>query len=171
MLKNVIRGKYGLVCSFTGHRKIKKEHKGALPSLVARAIAYAYSKGVRTFLCGGAVGFDTCAAREVIKFRISHPDVRLVLALPCVEQDKLWSDAERDAYEYTLAVANEIIYVSEEYTPSCMRERNMRLASEADILVCYVGNSRSGAAQTVRMAERLGKEIYNLYPTLDKALV
>ena len=157
-----------MVCSFTGHRKIKKEHREELSPLIARAVAYAYSKGARRFMCGGAVGFDTYAAREVIKFRISHPDAELVLVLPCVEQDKLWTASERDAYEYTLAVANEVIYVSEEYTPSCMRERNMRLAKEADILICYVANSRSGAAQTLRMAEGLGKEIYNLYPTLDK---
>ncbi len=157
-----------MVCSFTGHRQIKNEHKKELSSLVLKAINYAYSKGVRTFMCGGAVGFDTYAAREVINFRISHPEVSLILVLPCIEQDRLWSEAERDAYSYTLSVANEVIYVSDEYTKDCMRKRNARLASEADILISYVANSRSGAAQTVRMAEKLGKEIYNLYPTLEK---
>ncbi len=159
-----------MVCSFTGHRQIKTEHKRELANLLGKAIAYAYGKGVRTFMCGGAIGFDTYAAREVIKFRISHPDVSLVLVLPCVEQDKLWSERERDAYSYTLSVANEVIYTSDEYTKDCMQKRNYKLAEAADILISYVGASRSGAAQTVRMAEKLGREIYNLYPTLDKAV-
>ncbi len=120
-------------------------------------------------MCGGAVGFDTYAAREVIKFRLSHPDVSLVLVLPCVDQDKHWNNELRDAYSFTCAHADEVIYVSEEYTKSCMRERNLRLAAEADILISYVSNERSGAAQTVRMAEKLEKEIYNLYPTLEKS--
>ena len=157
-----------MVCSFTGHRQIKTEHKAGLPALLEKAIAFAYGKGVRTFMCGGAVGFDTYAAREVIKFRITHPDVSLVLVLPCVDQDKLWSERERDAYFYTLSVADEVVYTSEEYTKDCMQKRNYKLVKEADIVISYVGASRSGAAQTVRIAEKLGREIYNLYPTLEK---
>ena len=49
-----------------------------------------------------------------------------------------------------------------------MRERNFALANAADILIAYVGRGVSGAAQTVRFADNLGKTIYNLYPTLEK---
>lgn len=159
-----------MVCSFTGHRQIKYEHKKSLPNLLFRAISFAYSKGCRRFLTGGAVGFDTEAAREVIKFRISHPDVSLVLVLPYVNQSERWSDRQRDRYEYTLSEANEIIYVSEEYTDTCMKERNLRLAEEADVLIAYVARTKSGTGQTVRMAMAKGKEIYNLYPSLEKGL-
>ena len=72
------------VCSFTGHRQIKSDHVNDLPGLVERAIKYAYDNGCRRFIAGGALGFDTVAAREVIRFRISHPDVSLVLFLPCL---------------------------------------------------------------------------------------
>ena len=71
-----------LTCAFTGHRNIKEAHKKALPDLLSRAIFYAYEKGCRRFVTGGALGFDTYAAREVLRFRISHPDVSLVLFLP-----------------------------------------------------------------------------------------
>ena len=158
-------------CSFTGHRQIKFEHKKQLPSLLDRAISFAYSKGCRKFLTGGAVGFDTEAAREVIKFRISHPDISLVLVLPYINQSERWSDKQKEAYEYTLSMADEVIYVSEEYTDTCMKERNLRLAEEADILIAYVARDKSGSAQTVRMARSAGKEIYNLYPALEKDMV
>ncbi len=155
-------------CSFTGHRHIKREHTKKIHDLVTRAINFAYSEGCRDFLSGGAVGFDTVCARAVIGFRLVHPDVRLVMVLPCITQDSKWSDAQKDAYSYILANADETIYVSEEYTPSCMRRRNQMLADEADILISYVSRSDSGAAQTERMASRLGKRIYNLYPALEK---
>ncbi len=154
-------------CSFTGHRLIKSEHLNKLPELLSRAIAFAYGEGCRNFYCGGAIGFDTFAAREVLRFRISHPDVRLVLILPCLSQAEKWSAAQKAAYEYILSAADETVYVSEEYTDSCMRDRNMRLVEAADILVAYVSNRRSGSAQTARMAAQAGKKVYNLYPALE----
>ena len=62
-------------CSFTGHRKIELRHRENIYSMIERAVAYAYREGCRRFYTGGAVGFDTLAARAVINFRISHPDV------------------------------------------------------------------------------------------------
>ena len=154
-------------CAFTGHRIIKEDHKPTLPALLLRAVAYAYEKGCKRFLAGGAIGFDTEAARAVIKFRISHPDVKLILILPCQDQAEKWSDSQRSVYEYTLSEANEVVYISDEYYDGCLKERNRVLAEECDILIAYVGRYNSGAAQTVRMANSLGKEVYNLFPNLD----
>ena len=157
-----------MTCSFTGHRQIEPHLVSTLTELLGRAVAYAYNEGCREFISGGALGFDTLAAREVIRFRLTHADVRLVLMLPCTNQDELWSQRQKDAYGYTLSAADEVIYVSDSYTPTCMAERNALLAERADILIAYLGRQRSGAAQTVRMAEKLGKRIYNLYPTIHK---
>lgn len=157
-----------LSCSFTGHRKIEPRHAAGISNLLSRAINFAYSNGCRRFLCGGALGFDTLAAREVIKYRITHPDVLLVLVLPCINQSERWPRAEREKYEYTLSVSDEIIYVSEEYTDTCIKERNRRLVDSADIVIAYLSNERSGTGQTVRMAKAAGKRVYNLYPELEK---
>ena len=153
-------------CSFTGHRRIEPSHEKALSDLLSRAVNYAYENGCRRFIAGGAIGFDTLAAREVIKFRISHPDVTLVLALPCMNQDKSWSVRQKDAYAYTLSSADEVVYLSEEYTDTCMKERNSYLVFEADMLVAYVSRAASGAGQTLRMANAKGIKVYNLYAAL-----
>lgn len=155
-------------CAFTGHRKIVEKHRVSIVPLLSRAIAFAYEGGCRTFMTGGALGFDTLAAKEVIRFRISHPDVRLVIILPCRNQSDAWSESQVSMYEYTLANADEIEYVADEYSDGCMRERNLRLAQRCDMMIAYVARPYSGAAQTVRMADREGKTVYNLYPTLDK---
>ena len=154
-------------CSFTGHRRIKPEHKQAILGLLLRAVNYAYDNGCREFFTGGAIGFDTEAARAVLRFRIDHPDVRLILLLPCQDQDDGWSDSQRDSYGFILKSADEIRYTSDYYHNGCMKIRNQALVDSCDILIAYLSDSRSGAGQTVRMAEKQGKTVYNLYPTLE----
>ena len=155
-------------CAFTGHRQIKNEHKSIICKRLNDAIEYAYSLGCKTFLSGGAVGFDTVAAREVLRFKLTHPDVSLIMILPCIEQDELWSDRQKDDYGYILRNADEIRYISDSYDSKCMRRRNQCLAEECDIMIAYLSHSKSGAGQTVRMAEKQGKSVFNLYPDLDK---
>jgi len=155
-------------CSFTGHRLIKKEHASGLEALLMRSIEYAYSEGCRDFFSGGAVGFDTLAAREVIRFRLSHPDARLLIVIPCKNQSESWSSSQISLYEYTLINADEVEYIADIYTDGCMKERNQRLADLSDMMIAYVNRPYSGAAQTVRMAAKDGKPVYNLYPTLEQ---
>ncbi len=156
-------------CAFTGHRNIKYGHKAGLVHLLSVAISTAYDKGCRRFITGGAVGFDTEAAREVLRFRISHPDVSLVLFLPCLDQDSGWSEKDRDSFGYILAQANEVKYVSEAYDKDCMKRRNQAMAEECDIMVAYVAHQRSGSSQTLRIATSLGKECINLYDEFEKS--
>lgn len=155
-------------CAFTGHRKIKYGHRAGLLHLLSVAVRDAYNRGCRRFIVGGAIGFDTEAAREVVRFRISHPDVTLALFLPCIDQSALWNESQRDSYDFLLSVADEIKYISESYDKDCMRRRNLAMAEECDLMIAYAGNSRSGSAQTVRMATLLGKEVINIYPELEE---
>ena len=157
------------VCSFTGHRTIKNEHKSRIVGIILSAIKYAYESGCREFLTGGALGFDTLAAKEVIKFRQTHSGVRLILCLPCVNQAENWSDRDKSLYDHILSFADEVIYISEDYTDSCMKERNFLLASKCDILIAYCGRAQSGSAQTLRMADSMGKEIINIYEELESS--
>ena len=154
-------------CSFTGHRRIESRHFGKIDDLIDRAIAYAYGEGCRKFYVGGALGFDTLAAKRVLLFRMSHPDAELYVIVPCKTQSDGWSASQISAYEYILANADAVEYLNDEYTDGCMRERNQRLVDLSDIVIAYVSRYNSGAAQTVRMAERAGKRVYNLYPSLE----
>jgi uncharacterized phage-like protein YoqJ len=152
-------------CSFTGHRTVAKAHLSYVEDKLARGIEYLYERGFRNFLSGGAIGFDTMAALAVIEFRKTHPDVRLVMVLPCRNQSDGWSFMQRRTYARVLKLADEVIYNSQEdYYDGCMKERNAYLAETAEVIIAYVYKSRSGAAQTVRMAEKLGKHVFNLAP-------
>ena len=154
-------------CAFSGHRTIKQAHRAKISPLIARAIESAYGEGCRTFYSGGAVGFDTLAAQQVIRFRMTHPDVRLVLYLPCVDQDAKWNDAQKNMYAHLIQQTDEVIYISDSYTPSCIKKRNEALATVGDIMICYLSHRSSGTGQTVSLAQSLGQRVYNLYPSLE----
>ena len=156
------------VCSFTGHRVIEARHKDKLMPLLMRGIEYVYSRGCRTFLSGGAIGFDTLAARAVLEFKKNHSDISLVLVLPCKNQSEKWSAAQKAEYERILSLADEVRYITDAYYDGCIKERNLALAEGADVFIAYAHRFNSGTGQTVRMAINLKKEVYNLYPELDK---
>ncbi len=155
-------------CAFTGHRRIPEEHRKSLQGLIGIAISHAYDLGCRKFIAGGAVGFDTMAAREVLRFRISHPDVSLQIFVPFIGQESQWNAAQQDAYNYIISSADEVRYVSENYHSACMRLRNQAMADACDLLIAYVDNPKSGSGQTLRMAEALGREIINLFDDLNR---
>ncbi len=151
-------------CAFTGHRSILPEHRRELSDRLSRTVNYLYSRGCRIFYCGGALGFDTLAAREIIKLSLKYRDVRLRLVLPCQNQDDRWSEGQKDAYNYILKNAEHTEYVADTYSSDCMRKRNLRLCELGDVLVAYLYRQKSGAGQTVRIAKSLGKTVYNLAP-------
>jgi uncharacterized phage-like protein YoqJ len=149
-------------CSFTGHRQIRTEDTENLKSLLKRGVKYAYDQGCRRFLAGGAIGFDTLAAEAVLELRDSFSDARLVLVLPCRDQDRYFSPEQKKIYKKILKSADELIYTGEVYTDTCMQTRNRFLAQNADIMLAYLYRERSGASQTVRLARENGAVVYNL---------
>lgn len=153
-------------CAFTGHRIIEFGHRATIEDLVSRAIEYVYAHGARDFYNGGAIGFDMLSARQVIRFRMRHPDVMLHMLLPCRDQQARWSEAQRQMYEFILCNADTVEYLSDAYYRGCMQVRNQRLVENADVLVCYVGSDTGGSAYTLGLARRRGLAVYNLYPTL-----
>ncbi len=156
----------GQVCIFTGHRMIPREHREQLPALLDMAIVSAYELGCKTFLAGGALGFDRMAADAVIRARNCYPDIFLGILVPCRDQDKGWSEEERSAYRYQLAAADSVEVLAEAYYDGCMRARNQALVDRGDVCITYLTSYRSGSAQTVKMAEAARLKIVHLAPMI-----
>ena len=94
-------------------------------------------------------------------------DVRLIFALPCKKQDELWSDAQKSLYRGLLAGADEVIYVSEEYSAGCMKKRNRYMVDRSVYCVCALLYPDSGTGQTVRYARENGLRIINVAENID----
>jgi len=149
-------------CSFTGHRVIPDEITGYLTKRVKDGVDYLYSQGIKTFLTGGAIGFDTLAAKAVIECREAHEDIRLILVIPCRDQTRTWKQADVDAYERIMKHANEVICLSEHYYNGCMHTRNRYLVNNSNTCICYLTRENGGTAYTVRYAKSSGLTVFNL---------
>ena len=156
---------------FTGHREIPGPSLSDVRIKTANAIRYAYSQGIRTFLCGGARGFDTLAAEEVIAFRNTNPDVRLVIAIPCLSQADKWPARDRTAYQAVLASADERIVLSDKYYNGCMQQRNRYMVDHSSLCLCYLTHFSGGTWSTVRYAMHEEIAIVNLAMRHDLTLL
>ena len=153
------------VC-FTGHRQIDKD-------LDARGLYNAMEAliedGYNIFICGGALGFDTVAAKMVLEFKKINPEIKLHLYLPCSNQDARWSYADRIQYRKILASADYVDMPEQIYYDGCMRVRNYKMVDSSSVCICYLNNSvKSGTAQTVRYAERCGLKVINVSVSQSK---
>ena len=149
-------------CSFTGHRSISSEKSKYLFQRIKDGINYLYTHNTRTFLTGGAIGFDTLAAKAVIECRNIHNDIQLVLVIPCRDQTRAWRQADIEAYESIKELADEVICLSENYYSGCMHRRNRYLVDNSSACICYLTRTNGGTAYTVRYARDKGLSIFNL---------
>ncbi len=156
-------------CSFTGHRHIDDQVRADLTDLLDRAVAYVYDGGCRTFYTGGAMGFDTLAAQRVILFRMSHPDVRLHILIPCKNQTVRWRPSDVRLYEYILGMADHVEYLADEYYDGCMAVRNRVLVDRCDFLVAYLTKRGTGTSQTFDRAKSAGRTVFNLASGLKRS--
>ncbi len=149
-------------CCFTGHRIIAKQFRENLPYQLKNQICHLIKAGVTDFITGGALGFDTIAAQTILSMRQDFPQIRLILALPCKDQDKHWKEPNRQQYQNICNSADEIYYISEKYSPTCMMKRNRFMVDHSSHCVFYLTNQRSGTYNTVAYAMEQDLELYNI---------
>lgn len=148
-----------MTVAFTGHRVVAD--KAAVYARLTDTIRDLIQQGAQTFICGGALGFDTLAAQAVLALRREYP-ILLFLAIPCGDQDAKFTVAQKEEYARIRASADRVMVVSERYTPGCMHERNRYMVDRADVLVAYCHKRTGGSAYTLSYAEKEGKTIIRL---------
>lgn len=149
-------------CCFTGHRYIPTEKKEIISQKLEAELRILIEKGYTAFAAGGALGFDTIAAKTVLKLKKEFDHIELILILPCMDQTKKWS--YDDAYEYEMLkfYADEIHFIEERYTAGCYQKRNRALVDASSMCIAYLQNSSGGTAYTCNYAKRKGIKVINL---------
>lgn len=150
-------------CCFTGHRRISPQDGLWLRRMLRQEILRMAQEGVRSFLAGGALGFDTMAAQEVLRMRAEYlPDLELVLVLPCVGQEEKWRQRDAAVYRVLLRQADQVIYTGTQRQKGCMFRRNRFLVDHSAYCICYQVTQRGGTAYTVQYARNQGLQVSNL---------
>ncbi len=154
-------------CCFTGHRELPEHQIPTIRKKLNREISHLIENGYRYFGAGGAVGFDTVAAQEVLSLKEIYPQIKLILVLPCREQDKFWNENDRKSYEKIRKQADKTVYTSKAYEKGCMQKRNRHLIDHSSICISYLTASSGGTFYTVRYARQRGLKIINLAEITD----
>ena len=158
-MENELRSK---TCCFTGHRNLSLSEKRLIEQKLEQTVVCLIQRGVCYFGAGGARGFDTLAAQTVIKLRETYFHIRLILVLPCKSQIQGWSEDDVRTYKAIKAMADKVVYMSQEYSPGCMHKRNRHLVDHSGVCVCYLREGRGGTAYTVDYTRTQGLGIINL---------
>ncbi len=106
--------------------------------------------------------FDTLAAQTVLRLKAELPHIKLILIFPCISQTRGWKEQDIQVYEEIKKQADKTVYVSKEYTRSCMFQRNRHLVDNSGSCVCYLTRATGGTAYTIDEAEQQGLRIINL---------
>ena len=150
------------VCCFSGHRDIPAGERAGLERLLDKYIEELSRCGVKRFLCGGALGFDTMAARAVLRAREKEGGIALLLAIPYRGVEKHRAEAERLEFEDILAQADSVHYIADTYDRDCMLRRNRYMVERSGMCIAYMTHNSGGTAYTVAQALKKGIEVINL---------
>ena len=116
-------------CCFTGHRKIPEEEREQLARRLEATVEELIRAGVRYFVAGGALGFDTLAAQTILKLRTQYSQVKLILVLPCETQTRGWPEEDVRIYEEIKKAADDAPYALQ------VKLQEMELAAPATLEV------------------------------------
>jgi len=143
-------------CSFTGHRIIPAGQIGHVRRELRREIEEAVVDGFVRFISGFASGADLEFASIVAAMKKDNPALFLEAALPY--RGRLLT-YER-LFQSLIGKCDHVHWVSVIYTPGCYAARNRYLVESAGrVVAVYDGRGRSGTSQTIRIAEKLGREV------------
>ena len=76
----------GRAICFTGHRIIASAQLPALQTELRGLLITAIATGFLDFYAGGALGWDTLCAEQVLELRNTYPGIALHLVLPCAPE-------------------------------------------------------------------------------------
>lgn len=145
--------------AFTGHRT----YDGSADAALRATIADLRARGLRTFLCGMAVGFDLAAAEAVLACCSTMPELRLIAVVPFRGQENRYPTADRERYRRILAAADETVVLAPAYRTGCYLVRNDYLVAHAATLVAWYDGSPGGTRYTVQRALHRGLEFIQLH--------
>ena len=146
---------YGNACVFTGHRELSPSFK---ESALKKEVKNLIKQGVTTFYNGGAMGFDLIAAECVLALKKKNPNVKLIVCVPCSNQDKKFSADDKKRYAKILQDCDEKILLAEHYFRGCMQVRNRYMVDRAAHMIAHFYKDTGGTAFTVNYFKKIRKK-------------
>jgi uncharacterized phage-like protein YoqJ len=112
-----------------------------------------------------ALGWDQALASAAVICNIPF-----LAAIPFQGQQRVWPKTSQIYYDNLLALASDIIIVSEGgYAGWKMLVRDKWMVNESEaVLALYNGDKSGGTFHTVQYANKVGKQVINLWDEYEK---
>lgn len=142
-----------IICTFFGHRdvdaKIYDEIKEKIETLII-------NNQVNEFLIGSNGGFDSICKRAVLELKDKYNDIKLILVLAYMPNEKTVIDNDFDSSIYPEGL---------ELVPQrfAIVHRNRWMVNQSDYVICSVNRSYGGAYTALNYAKTKDKKIINIF--------
>ena len=151
-------------CCFTGHRIIPSHEYDAVAARTEIRIRdLIVNNDVCFFGVGGAIGYDTMAAK--ILFRLRQTDfqqIKVILVYPFEGFTSRWNDGQRAEYAARLLPQyDKTVCVAQRASREAYLERDRHLVDGSAYCIAYCTRNRGGTAYTLRYARQEGLKIFN----------
>ena len=156
------------VCCFTGHRpqslpwrfNEQDERCIKMKNKLNKKIIKAIKNGYTTFISGMALGFDMICAEIILQLKKEYPDIKLIGAIPCKTQDKLWNEKDKQRYKNILSKLDGVRCIYDDYIgPKCMLERNQYMINNSSLVIALFNGKNGGTKNTLDYAKKSGIKI------------
>lgn len=150
-------------CCFTGHRAISEKDLPGILERTEHAVRWLIERGVAFFGAGGAIGYDTEAAKLLFRLRATdYPQIKVILVYPFEGYTSRWSDEQRAEYARLLPQYDKTVCVAQRASREAYLERDRHLVNGSAYCVAYCTRDSGGTAYTLRYARQEGLKIYNV---------
>lgn len=161
-----------ITCCFTGHRSQKlswgeneeDERCVAMKVKLRKEIVNAINQGYIYFISGMALGFDIMVAEMILEFKKEYPQIKLIGALPCKDQYKVWKPFQIERYKMVLAKCDNVRCLYDTYQDKCMLERNDYMLNNSSLVIALYNGKGGGTGYTVRNAKKKGLKTIIIEP-------
>lgn len=158
----------GKSCCFTGHRPGKLPDTGndhqELKDALLQVILGLVEEGFTDFYTGMAPGVDLFCGEIVADLLQTNQKLSLITVLPFSGQGRGLFGAERRLFDKVLTASSYSVVISQEYTLSCMQQRNVFMVDNSNCVLAVFAGIRGGTKNTLDYARKLGKRLLVLSP-------
>ena len=150
-------------CCFTGHRDLPPN----LLPMIRRQTAEAAEKlitenRVRYFGVGGAIGYDTVAAKVLFELKKVYPHIKVILVYPFEGFTSRWSTEQKAAFAKLLPLYDKRVCVEKAASKESYLMRDRHLVDGSAYCIAYCTRETGGTAYTLRYAIEQGSHIRNI---------
>lgn len=157
---------------FTGHRVQKlpwgenedDERCTNMKKVLKAKIIEAIKSGYIYFISGMALGFDIISAEMVLGLKKDFPQIKLIGAIPCEDQYKVWKPYQIKRYKEVLSRCDSIRCLYDTYNDKCMLERNDYMLNNSSLVIALYDGKGGGTGYTVKKAKEKGLTIEIIKP-------